>query len=52
MKREKVLFLYGKIGYKDKAKYYCGLHKYYVSKKQLFAKKFKCKKCKHKKELE
>lgn len=51
MKREKVLFLYGKINYKDKAKIYCDLHKCYLSKQQLFAKKFKCEKCKYKKEV-
>ena len=51
MKREKVLFLYGKIKYKDKAKIYCTLHKCYLSKQQLFAKKFKCEKCKYKKEV-
>ena len=52
MKREKVLFLYGKIAYKDKAVLYCDLHKCYLSKQQLFSKKFKCKKCKYKKEVE
>lgn len=51
MKREKVIFLYGKLGYKDKAKLYCSLHKCYLNKQQLFAKKFKCQKCKHKKEV-
>lgn len=52
MKNEKVLFLYGKIGYKKKAELYCDLHKCYVNKRQLFEKKFRCKKCKHQRENE
>ena len=52
MKKEKVMFLYGKLKYKNKAKYYCELHKCYLSRQDLFMKKFKCEKCKHKKELE
>lgn len=52
MKKEKVLFLYGKIGYKSKAKLYCDLHKCYLTKQQLYSKKFRCEKCKHKKEVE
>ena len=47
MKKEKVLFLYGKVGYKEKAKVYCELHKCYLSKQQLFGKKFRCEKCKY-----
>lgn len=52
MKKEKVLFLYGKLRNKNKAILYCNLHKCYIDKHQLFEKKFKCKKCKHKKEIE
>lgn len=52
MKKEKVMFLYGKLNNKKRAKYYCELHKCYLSRQNLFTKKFKCEKCKHKKELE
>ena len=52
MKRHRVLFLYGKLGYKDKAKLYCKLHKCYLNKQQLFSKNFKCEKCKYKVEVE
>ena len=51
MKEQKVMFLYGKIGKKKKAKLYCDLHKCYVNKQQLFTKNFKCEKCKYKKEV-
>lgn len=51
MKEHKVLFLYGKLRYKNKAMYYCELHKCYIDKQNLFAKKFKCKNCKHSKEV-
>lgn len=47
----KVLFLYGKLRSKKKAVLYCELHKCYLDKGQLFSKKFKCEKCKHKKEV-
>lgn len=47
-----VLFPYGKLGKKRKAVLYCGLHKCFLSKQNLFAKKFKCNKCKHKKNIE
>lgn len=52
MKNEKVLFLYGKVKYKNKAILYCGLHKCFLDKKQLFGKNFKCEKCKHSKNVE
>ena len=52
MKNHKVLFLYGKIGLKSKAVLYCSLHKCFLSKKDLFAKNFKCNKCKHRKNIE
>lgn len=52
MKKEKVIFLYGKLRNKSKAIYYCKLHKCYIDKPDLFSKNFKCKKCKHKKDLE
>lgn len=48
----KVLFLFGKIKHINKAVFYCSLHKCYLSKSDLFTKKFKCKKCKHKKNLD
>lgn len=51
MKDEKVLFLYGKIGSKRKAMFYCNLHKCYVRKSQFFEKKFKCRNCKHSEEV-
>lgn len=51
MKRHKAVFLYGKIMYEDKAVFYCELHKCYISKPQLFSKKFKCEKCKHGKKI-
>lgn len=51
MKEEMVMFLYGKIKNKRKALYYCELHKCYISKPQLFEKAFKCRKCKHSKEV-
>lgn len=51
MKNSKVLFLYGKIRNKNKAIYYCKLHKCYIDKQNLFAKKFKCIKCKHSEEV-
>lgn len=50
-KENRVLFLYGKLRHKNKAIYYCELHKCYIDKPQLFAKKFKCENCKHKKEV-
>ena len=52
MKREKVLFLYGKIGYKDKARLYCDLHKCYLNRQHLFTKKFKCERCKYRRDVE
>lgn len=52
MKRHKGLFLYGSIDYKDKAKLYCSLHKCFLNKQHLYKKKFKCEKCKHKKEVD
>lgn len=51
MKEHKVLFLYGRLRYKNKAIYYCKLHKCYIDKQNLFAKKFKCKNCKHSEEV-
>ena len=51
-KKEKVLFLYGKLGAKHKAILYCSLHKCFIDKHQLFGKKFKCEKCKHRKNIE
>lgn len=51
-KSKKVLFLYGKLDKKNRAVYYCGLHKCYISKGNLFEKKFRCEKCKHKKEVQ
>lgn len=50
-KEKRVLFLYGKLRNKNKAIYYCDLHKCYIDKPQLFSKKFKCENCKHKKEV-
>lgn len=50
-KNNKLLFLYGKLGNKNKAIYYCKLHKCYISKSNLIEKKFKCKKCKHKTDI-
>lgn len=50
--REKSLFLYGKLRHKSKAVLYCSLHKCYLDKSQLFAKKFKCEKCKYRKDVE
>ena len=48
MKNEKkVLFPFGKLRNKNKAVLYCGLHKCFMSKGDLIAKKFKCNKCKH-----
>ena len=52
MKNEKVLFLYGKVKYKNKAILYCGLHKCFLDKKQLFSKNFKCNKCKYSRNVE
>lgn len=49
--KSKVLFLYGKLGKYNKAKYYCELHKCYLSQSNLYEKKFRCEKCKHKKDL-
>ena len=51
MKNNKVLFLYGKLRNKNKAMYYCKLHECYIDKQNLFAKKFKCKNCKHSTEV-
>ena len=51
MKNEKALFLYGKLRYKNKAIFFCNLHKCYIDKQNLFSKKFKCEKCKHCKEV-
>lgn len=51
-KNNKVLFLYGKLANKKKAMLYCDLHKCFLNKRNLFEKKFRCKKCKHKKEIE
>lgn len=51
-KQPKVLFLYGKLGNKKKAVLYCGLHKCFISRQDLFRKKFKCEKCMHKKNAE
>lgn len=45
------LFLYGKLRHKSKAVLYCTLHKCYLDIFQLREKKFKCNKCKHKKEI-
>ena len=53
MKNEKkVLFPSGKLRNKNKAVIYCGLHKCFMSKGDLIAKKFKCNKCKHRREVE
>ena len=53
MKNEKkVLFPFGKLRNKNKAVIYCGLHKCFMSKGDLIAKKFKCNKCKHRREVE
>lgn len=51
MKNNKVLFLYGKLRNKNKAVLYCSLHKCYLDKSQLFSKNFRCKKCKHKRDI-
>lgn len=51
-KQDKVMFLYGKLGMKSKAILYCSLHKCFINKQQLFSKNFKCKKCKHNKNVE
>lgn len=51
-KQDKVMFLYGKLGSKNKAILYCSLHKCFINKQQLFEKKFKCLKCKHNKNIE
>ena len=47
----KVLFLYGKLA-KKRATLYCSLHKCYLNKRNLIEKKFRCKKCKYKKEID
>ena len=47
----KLLFLYGKLRHRNKAVYYCNLHKCYISRQNLFEKKFKCEKCKHKSDI-
>lgn len=51
MKKHYEIFLYGKIRNKRYAKFYCKLHKCYISKQNLFEKKFKCEKCKYKEEV-
>lgn len=51
-KQKKVLFLYGRLRHKNKAVLYCDLHKCYLDKQQLFSKKFKCEKCKYRKDVE
>lgn len=51
-KPQKVLFLYGKLGQKKRAVLYCSLHKCFISKQDLFRKKFKCEKCIHRKDAE
>ena len=51
-KQDKVLFLYGRLRYKRKAVLYCDLHKCFVDKQQLFSKKFKCEKCKHRRDVD
>ena len=52
MKHKRVLFLYGKLGKRNKAVYYCSLHQCFLSKGNLFEKRFRCEKCKHKKEID
>lgn len=52
MKHEKVMFLYGKLGNKRAAKLYCDLHKCYINNKNLFFKKYKCYRCRYRKEVE
>lgn len=51
-KPQKVMFLYGKLGPKKRAVLYCSLHKCFISKQDLFRKKFKCEKCIHRKDAE
>lgn len=51
-KNNKVLFLYGKLTNKNKAVLYCDLHKCFLNKRNLFEKKFRCKNCKYKKDVE
>lgn len=40
MKNKKVLFLYGRIGKRNKAVYYCNLHKCFLMKSHVWEKKF------------
>lgn len=51
LKNKKGLFLYGKIADMRKAVMYCELHKCYLTKHQLFSKKFRCNGCRHRKEV-
>ena len=51
-KQEKVMFLYGKLGPKRRAVLYCSLHKCFISKQDMYRKKFKCEKCIHRKDAE
>ena len=46
-KGKKVLFLYGRLRYKDKAIIYCKLHKCYLDRGQIYQKRYKCLNCKH-----
>lgn len=49
--KEKELFLYGKLRYKDDAVAYCKLHKCYLEPIDIKEKKCNWKKCKYKEEL-
>lgn len=47
--KNKILFLYGKLGNKKQAIYYCSLHKCFLDRQNINEKKCKQKKCKYKK---
>ena len=51
-KNKKALFLYGRLRSRDRAVLYCKLHKCYLDRGQLYQKKYKCLKCKHKEDIE
>lgn len=49
--KNKVMFLYGKLGNKNAAKYYCELHKCFLNSQNIFEKQCKRKKCKYRRKV-